>query len=61
MIDSGMDDRNNLEKVPKFLQRASEAGIPTTLVLHKDAGHTYHASSTEREQAEAVVKFLFGS
>lgn len=61
MIDSGMDDRNNLEMVPKFLQRASEAGIPTTLVLHKDAGHTYHASSTEREQAEEVVKFLFGS
>jgi len=61
MIDSGVDDRNNLEKVPIFLQRASEAGIPTTLVLHKDAGHTYHASSTEREQAEVVVKFLFGS
>ncbi|HEV2695797.1 MAG TPA: hypothetical protein VG347_23110 [Verrucomicrobiae bacterium] len=60
MIDSGADDDNNHEMIPKFLQRAAEAGVPTMLVLHKDAGHTYHSAITEREQAEAVVKFLFG-
>ncbi|HXI72037.1 MAG TPA: hypothetical protein VNN22_16905 [Verrucomicrobiae bacterium] len=60
LIDGGIDDAGTVKSAIKYQQAAADSGVSVTLALHQDAGHVYWSSSTKREQAQQLAKFLFG-